>query len=103
MQGMENAKFVALFHFFTMNLTAWFISVSRGWLVVRFIYHEFGLLFNFISCLVGYMWSNTGVYKFSTDVGAISELLAPEGWQKASSNSEDHWLGGLGFAHPWSK
>jgi hypothetical protein len=28
MQGIENAKFVALFfHFFTMNLTAWLISV----------------------------------------------------------------------------
>ena len=34
MQGMENAKFVApFFHFFTMNLTAWLISVPRGWLV----------------------------------------------------------------------
>jgi len=31
MQGMENAKFVApFFHFFTMNLTAWLISVPRG-------------------------------------------------------------------------
>lgn len=75
MQGIENAKFVALFfHFFTMNLTAWLISVLGVWLFVRFIYHEFDWLFNLISWLVGYMWSNTGVYRFSTDVGAISEL-----------------------------
>jgi len=101
MHGMENAKFVALFvHFFTVNLTAWFISVPRGWLVVRFIYLEFGLLFNFISWLVGYMWSNTGLYKFSTDVGAISELQATEG---NKFYSEDHRSGGLGFALPWSK